>query len=559
MRDGLIGSYAVPAGIAGALSCALGLMHVLPGVAFWDTGEMQTVAPVFGTAHPTGYPAYVILGWIASILLQPIGEPAFRMNVLSAILMGAATACATLLCIRLSGRPILGFTGGIVFAVTPEAWYLATHADPHALHVGLLALMLLLLVIWGDRWRARAPGTDRWLVAAAVVFGISLGNQALAVLLVPGIALYVLSTAPGILRRPLFVVGCLAAAAGTAALLYLQLPLAVALGAPLIYARPGTLGGFLYVVLGQQFAGSMGNPLADPARTVTTMVDAITTQLGWLALAVPVAAVVTAFRRPRYFLLTGPAFALTLLFAAVYDNAEIDRYHLGPMLIAVTWLVVAAGWLVDAVSGREAEPGIEDASAEARTTRAAGGYAPSPGSGHVEVGPAWPPAGAEAPGAAGPAGHPGPSTGRRVAGAVVLAAVVAAILAPALAGVPVAEDRAQRVANLDARSWLDGALGVMAPNATIISWWAYSTPLWYGTIVQGRRPDIRIVDDRTRLDQDLGEVPDVIRADLGKRPVYVLRQGAQIRALEDEFVLELVMADPSGSIYRVVGPRAAAK
>ena len=97
----------------------------------------------------------------------------------------------------------------------------------------------------------------------------------------------------------------------------------------------------------------------------------------------------------------------------------------------------------------------------------------------------------------------------------------------------------------------------MDPNATVISWWAYSTPLWYGTIVQGRRPDLRIVDDRTRLDQDLGEVSDVIRADLGKRPVYVLRQGQQIRELEDEFVLELVMADPGAPIYRVVGTRAA--
>ena len=74
--------------------------------------------------------------------------------------------------------------------------------------------------------------------------------------------------------------------------------------------------------------------------------------------------------------------------------------------------------------------------------------------------------------------------------------------------------------------------------------------------MQGRRTDIRIVDDRTRLDQDLGDVADVIRADLGTRPVYVIRQGRQIKELEDEFVLELVRADPGAPIYRVVGPRA---
>ena len=383
MKADLVRSYAVPAVIAGILSLALGLAHVLPGVGFWDTGEMQTVGPVFGTAHPTGYPAYVILGWIASILLQPVGEPALRMNVLSAILLGAATACTTLLCVRLTGRPILGFVGGVVFAVTPEAWYLGTHADAHAFHALLLALMLVLLVVWGDRRRTDAPRSDRWLVAAAVVFGVSLGNQATTVLLVPGIALYVLATDGRILRRPLFVVGCLAAAAGTAALLYLQLPIAVALQAPLIYARPGTIGGFLYVVLGQQFSGSLGDPFSHPAATVGAMVDAVTGQLGWLALGVPFAAVATAIRLPRYFLLTAPAFAITLLFAAVYDNAEIDRYHLGPVLIAITWLVVAAAWVVDVVAGTtgvaDASPSSERGTSGAEPPGVSG--VPAPGAG----------------------------------------------------------------------------------------------------------------------------------------------------------------------------------
>ena len=30
--------------------------RMLPGVGFWDTAEFQTVAPLLGTAHPTGYP-----------------------------------------------------------------------------------------------------------------------------------------------------------------------------------------------------------------------------------------------------------------------------------------------------------------------------------------------------------------------------------------------------------------------------------------------------------------------------------------------------------------------
>ena len=35
--------------------------------------------------------------------------------------------------------------------------------------------------------------------------------------------------------------------------------------------------------------------------------------------------------------------------------------------------------------------------------------------------------------------------------------------------------------------------------------------------------DVSIVDDRTRLDENLGDVVDVIDAQFGKRPVYLVR------------------------------------
>jgi hypothetical protein len=37
--------------------------------------------------------------------------------------------------------------------------------------------------------------------------------------------------------------------------------------------------------------------------------------------------------------------------------------------------------------------------------------------------------------------------------------------------------------------------------------------------VEGRRPAILVVDDQTRLDRNLGDVSDVIDANLSRRPV----------------------------------------
>ena len=58
---------------------------MLPGVGAWDTAENQTVPPLLGTMHPTGFPAYVILGWLATTCSRrsvdrvpdepPVGDP----------------------------------------------------------------------------------------------------------------------------------------------------------------------------------------------------------------------------------------------------------------------------------------------------------------------------------------------------------------------------------------------------------------------------------------------------------------------------------------------------
>ena len=74
----------------GLIAFALVARGLQPGLAFWDTAELQVVAPLMGTAHPTGFPTYVLLGWLASVLLQPFGEPAFRMNLFSAICVAVA-------------------------------------------------------------------------------------------------------------------------------------------------------------------------------------------------------------------------------------------------------------------------------------------------------------------------------------------------------------------------------------------------------------------------------------------------------------------------------------
>ena len=84
----------------------------------------------------------------------------------------------------------------------------------------------------------------------------------------------------------------------------------------------------------------------------------------------------------------------------------------------------------------------------------------------------------------------------------------------------------------------------------VVSWWSYSTPLWYGRWVEGRRPDVTIIDDRDILDDGYGDGRGAIdtssasgrstssawRAICGTQQRYVLERVASIPSPGDAIV-----------------------
>jgi 4-amino-4-deoxy-L-arabinose transferase-like glycosyltransferase len=516
-------AIAAPPLVVAALVIVNAWTGLMPGVGFWDTGEFQTVLPVLGTAHPTGYPTYVVIGFIANILLTPIGEPAFRITVLSLLAVATAAGVTMLLVRRLTGSTVIGIAAGVGLALTPVVWFNATRADPHALHLAFVAILLYALVRWEDARRAIEPevqpgSADRRLVLAAVVFGLAAGNHSLTLLLVPAIALFVLAVEPGIWRRWRLVLACVAAAFGTVALVYLELPLrgglVPALTAPVVYGRPATWDGFWYIALAEQFRGSLGNPFADLVTKFRDLVALANAQLGILAVAIPPAVIVTARRAPRYMLLTGVAFVITILFNEAYANADIERYYLGPVLWLWTWLAVLAAELA-AVLG-EILPSLAGRGRRVR------------------------------------------SNGRTLDRATLLAAVVlgAVMLVPALGDLAERRRDADRSGDVGAARWLAETLPVIPENAVLVSWWSTSTPLWYAQHVQGLRPDIFVVDDRTMLDLGLGRAPDVIERYLAEgRPVYAIRidSNGDLAELTSRFDMTLVASGGATGVWKVNG------
>jgi len=352
-------------------------------------------------------------------------------------------------------------------------------------------------------------------VLAAVAFGAALANHGLTLLLIPAVGLYVLAVDRSVLWRPRLVVAALGACAATAALLYLELPLrAGPFPAPLVYGHPDTWSGFWDIVLARQFQGDVAGLLADLSGKAAALGALTAGQLGPLGLLVLPAFVVTALRRPRYALLSGAATAVTCLFAASYLNADIGRYYLGPALFAWTWLAVAGA-----------------AVARLILDRAAGGD----------------------PGAVEQLEHPAPPA-RLAARTALTLALSAALLLPTAMVLPGRWGTVDRSSDTSMAAWLDEAMRSFDRGAVVVSWWSTSTTLWYGTLVEGRRPDLLLVDDSDIVYDGLGSAEAVIDRYLGTRPVLVIRSSASdIATLAVRYVLEPV-GRPAG-VYRVTGTR----
>jgi hypothetical protein len=501
---------AVLAVFAGALG--LYVRTLLQDVAFWDTGEFQTIGPVLGISHPTGYPTFTLLSWLASVVLQPFGNPAFRADLLAALLGAGAAALTAVVVILLTRRAVLGLAAGLALGVSPLGWEIALAADPHSLHLFLSVLVLALLVVWQQRHREDPDRAGRWLMAASIVFGLSLGNHALTLLLAPGIGAFVLLVDPWIvIRRWRLVLGCVIALVVTTVAVYAYIPIRAAMKPPLNYADPVTWERFKYVVLGEQFQGTF-HPLPSLSGGIGIVWEQLRQNIGLGAFLAAAGAVLGSIRNAAFMVLTGIWFLFTFVFALGYENASIERYYLVPLMVAVVWaaLAVDAVWsAVEAALARRAP--VDAASSTARRN---------------------------------------PRSQALVAGAVAIV-----LLVPILAPVPKRLGEVDRSDETSARAWMEATFAAVDKNAVIVSWWNYSTALWYGRWVDGLRPDVTIIDDRTILDEGYGTAQAAIDAHLGARPVYLIRLDRDLAQFRKDYVLqevEGIPSEPSGTVYRVL-------
>lgn len=233
-----------------ALFSVLYLSTLAPTVLYHDDPEMfdpvmlQAAAPVLGIAHPTGYPSYMMLAHLFTYL--PLGDEAYRVNLVSAVFGVLAVVMTFLVAVRLTGRAAAAASGALAFGLTPIFWSQAVIAEVYTMNAVFIASVLYVLLLWRESRR------DRHLLLAAFLMGLSLTHHLSSALLIPAALLFVYLTDRSLLKRGgLWLKGMGLFALGL--LPYVYLPIRAAMDAPLNEADPSNIERFLLLVSGGGF------------------------------------------------------------------------------------------------------------------------------------------------------------------------------------------------------------------------------------------------------------------------------------------------------------------
>ena len=327
-----------------ALSLAL-YLTALPSKLSWinngsDSGDFLAALLTGGIPHPTGYPAYLLLGSL--FMRLPFGSPVWRAALLSAC---AAAAASALLCAWLQKqlsqllRLPLAATAAAVTALSLSAAPLIFSQAVIVEVYGLQSLFFMLAFYWLDALSAQREPGDNTAAAAllALCFGFGLGNHVTGVLLAPPL-LYFLALEARRRRWKRLALQVAAAAAGLC--VYFVLPLRALQNPPINWGDPRTLSGFLWLVSADPYQGLLfTTPAAQVLERIAALANYLLKQFGVVGIFLGVIGLV---QRPTIRL---PFFLSMLWIALVYSGFSIGYSTSDSTAYLIPFFIIWAAWI----------------------------------------------------------------------------------------------------------------------------------------------------------------------------------------------------------------------
>jgi hypothetical protein len=307
-----------------------------------DGGDLITAAVTNGVPHPPGYPLYVALGQVTARM--PVGDVAYRLNLLSAVCMALAAGVTALSILRvMAPTPTVhsfavegvAVVASLFFVTAPMVWGQATVAEVHALNACLVALIAFLIAPIVFRGESISLGC---LTLAAGLWGLSFGNSLTVAALAPLMIVAWWRCRQFGARRYRRVLPIIAFFAGLS--IYALIPLRAAQQPPVNWGDATSLDRFVALITAEIYRGyALNTPPAELVRRVIASAQLIVTQYGWLGVILGATgiycALASANKNWRWLAAT---IALYLIFALNYSATDSALYLI-PVWMFGAWAI----------------------------------------------------------------------------------------------------------------------------------------------------------------------------------------------------------------------------
>jgi len=181
-------SYQLSGGIfAFIISFIFYFETLAPSVLWGDSGSLQIRAYELSLrADALGHPLYIIIGKLFTLL--PFGCIAFRVNLASAFFASLTVMLVYLSVFKLTSSKIASYTSAFILAISHTFWRHAVIAEVYTLNMFFLFLIINILLNW------KINRNPKLLYLSSFIYGISLSNHLLMLLIIPGIFYFIIAT-----------------------------------------------------------------------------------------------------------------------------------------------------------------------------------------------------------------------------------------------------------------------------------------------------------------------------------------------------------------------------
>jgi hypothetical protein len=335
-----------------------------------DGSELATVPYVLGLAHSPGYPLYTWLGFLFSHLV-PLGDVAYRINLMSAVMGAFACAGVYWILIRMlpDGIPLFGrraaaILAALLLAFSKTFWAQSLIAEVYAPNAAGIAVTLLALLRWERTRRKR----DFFLFA--LFFGLSLGLHISDLGFGPAFILFILlcifepgqGPASSVPQTPpvrlsgklqslasITFLGLLGFALGVAQFLWLPLQSSTLIDRAMLRSAPTTLAGIYNYTLGAFPNFKFAFPLTALPDRLVIYLDLLNQQFGLIGIGLGVLGLFSLLgRRTRYFYLLVGMYLVEIWFFIQYSAFDLDVFFIPAHML---WAMFIGFGVVETLGG----------------------------------------------------------------------------------------------------------------------------------------------------------------------------------------------------------------